>query len=83
MSTNIKFSERGNDQTIEFDGTASEVCQGCLVNLEHEGTTITAKVIECTDGQDWIGEITDSQDDAVKIGSTVEFEEDNIFRCAA
>ncbi len=83
MSNNINFSERGNDQTIEFDGAASKVSQGCLVNLEHEGTTITAKVIECTDGQTWIGEITDSQDDAVEIGSTVEFEEGNIFRCAA
>ena len=83
MSNNIKFSERGNDQTIEFDGDACEVSQGCLVNLEHEGTAITAKVIECTDGQNWIGEITDSQDKAIKIGETVQFEEGNIFRCAA
>ena len=83
MPTNINFSERSNDQTIEFDGEASEVCQGCLVNLEHEGTTITAKVIECTDGQIWTAEITDSHDKTLKVGSTVQFEEGNIFRCAA
>ncbi len=83
MATDIKFSERSNDQDIEFDGNASEICQGCLVNLEHEGTAVTVKVTECTDGQIWIGEITDSQDKALKVGSTVEFEDCNIFRCAA
>ncbi len=83
MATNIHFSDRSTDQTIEFDGEASEVSQGCLVNLEHEGTVITAKVIECTDGHTWTGEVTDSQDEALQVGSTVEFEEGNIFRCAA
>ena len=83
MATNINFSERSNDQTIEFDGEAREVSQGCLVNLEHEGTVITAKVIECNDGHTWVGEITDSQDEALQVGSTIEFEEVNIFRCAA
>ena len=53
------------------------------MNLEHAGTAITVKVTECTDGQIWIGEITDSQDKALKVGSTVEFEDCNIFRCAA
>ncbi len=83
MPTDIKFSERSNEQDIEFDGTASEISQGCLVNLEHKGTSITVKVNECTDGQIWTGEITDSQDKALNIGSTVEFEDRNIFRCAA
>jgi len=83
MATNINFSDRSNDQTIEFDGEANEVSQGCLVNLEHEGTVITAKVIDCTDGHTWVGEVTDSQDETLQVGSTVEFEEVNIFRCAA
>ena len=83
MATNINFSDRSNDQTIEFDGEANEVSQGCLVNLEHEGAVITAKVIECTDGHTWVGEITDSRDETLQVGSTVEFEEVNIFRCAA
>ena len=83
MDTKINLSERANDQDIEYDGKASEVSQDCLVNLEHEGTTITAKIIECTDGETWVGEITDSKDDALKVGSTVEIEDRNIFRCAA
>jgi len=81
--TTPNFNERDNSTAIEYDGDANEICEGCLVNLEHEGTTITARVIECNDGQPWVGEITDSTIESLKIGTTIKFEDCNVFRCAA
>ena len=81
--TNPNFSERDNKTAIEYDGNANEVCEGCIVNLEHEGTMITARVIECNDGQPWVGEITDSQIKSLKVGATIQFEDCHVFRCAA
>lgn len=81
--TTPKLSQRDKKQDIEYDGDANGICEGCLVNLEHEGATITARVIECTDGQPWVGEITDSQDNNLQVGETIQFEDKNVFRCAA
>jgi len=81
--TTPNWNERDNDTTIEYDGEANEVSEGCLVNLDHEGTTITARVIECNDGQPWVGEITDSKVESLRIGSTIQFEDRHVFRCAA
>ena len=83
MTTQINFNERDNGQSIQFDGDTCEVCEGCLVDLNHAGETITVKVIECSDNQPWSGEITDSPSDTLKIGSTVQFEDRHIIRCAA
>ena len=33
MTTEINFNERDNGQSILFDGTASEVCKGCMSGL--------------------------------------------------
>lgn len=83
MATQINFNERDNGESIEFDGDTSEVCEGCLVDLNHDGETITVKVIECTENQPWSGEITVSQINTLKVGSTVHFEDRHIIRCAA
>lgn len=83
MTTEINFNERDNGQSIQFDGDASEVCEGCLVDLNHAGETITVKVTECTENQCWNGEITDSPSDTLKIGSTIKFEDRHVIRCAA
>ncbi len=83
MATQINFNERDNGESIEFDGNANEVCEGCLVDLNHDGETITVKVIECTENQPWSGEITVSQSNTLKVGSTVQFEDRHIIRCAA
>ncbi len=83
MTTEINFYERDNDQSIQFDGDTSEVCEGCLVDLNHAGETITVKVLQSTENQPWSGEITDSPSAALKVGSTVNFEDRHIIRCAA
>ncbi len=83
MATEINFNERDNGQSILFDGTASEVCEGCLVDLNHDGDTITVKVVQCTENQPWSGEITDCPSSTLKVGTTVEFEDRHIIRCAA
>ena len=44
---------------------------------------ITVRVVECTNGQPWVGEITDSQIENLKIGTTIQFEDCHVFRCAA
>ncbi len=81
--TTHKFRERDNNTAIEYDGDANEICEGCSINLEHEGTTITARVIECTDGEPWTAEITDSKVKKLQVGSTIQFEDCHVFRCAA
>ena len=81
--TTPNWNERDNDTAIEYDGEANEVSEGCLVNLDHEGTTITARVTECNDGQPWVAEITDSKVESLQIGSTIQFEDRHVFRCAA
>ena len=59
MSTQeITFEVRNEQQPIVFDGSADEVCEGCLVDLEHAGATITAKVLEGTT-PNWMGEVTE------------------------
>ncbi len=81
--TTPNFNERDDNTAIEYDGDTNEVCEGCSVNLDHEGTIITARVIECTDGQPWVGEITDSTIENLQIGSTIKFENCHVIRCAA
>ena len=83
MATEINFNERDNGQSILFDGTANEVCEGCLVDLNHDGEAITVKVVQCTENQPWSGEITDSSISTLTVGTTVEFEDRHIIRCAA
>jgi len=83
MTTEINFNERDNDQSIMFDGTASEVSEGCMVDLNHDGETITVKVVQCTENQPWSGEITDCSSSTLTLGTTVQFEDRHIIRCAA
>ncbi len=88
MNTEITFDERNQGQAIAYSGNASEVSDGCQVDLEHNGMKITAKVVK-TDGQPWVGEVTAlPETDAAKlgglqIGATIHFQEQNIFSCAA
>ncbi len=81
--TTPNFNERDNDTAIEYDGDTKQIAEGCTVNLDHEGTTITARVIDCTDGQPWVAKITESQIESLQIGSTVQFEDCHVIRCAA
>ncbi len=81
--TTPNFNERDNDTAIEFDGNTIKIIEGCLVNLDHEGTTIVARVIECSEGETWTGEITESKIESLQIGSTIQFEDCHVFRCAA
>ena len=88
MNTEITFDERNKGQAIAYSGNASEVSDGCQVDLERNGMKITAKVVK-TDGQPWVGEVTvlPETDSAklggLQIGSTIHFQEQNIFSCAA
>ena len=88
MSTQINWNERTDDQSIVFDGTNNEVCEGCIVNLDWDGIAITVKVTDCTNDP-WTGEVTGFPDSDVtehgelKIGTTIKFEDRHIFRCAA
>ncbi len=81
--TTPNFNERDNKTAIEYDGDTNEISTGCLVNLDHDGTTIIARVIECTEGQTWTAEITESKIDSLQIGSMIQFEDCHVFRCAA
>ena len=81
--TTPNFNERDNNTAIEYDGETNEVCEGCSVNLDHDGTMITARVTECSDGQPWAGEITDSTIESLKVGTTIQFEDCHVIRCAA
>ena len=85
----IKFDERKQNQPIKFDGGTNEVCEGCTVNLEHNGVTIAVRLDTCQ-GNVWTGEITEFPNNdgettvgKLKIGTTIKFEEKHIFRCAA
>ena len=81
--TTPNFNERDNNIAIEYDGDTDMISEGCLVNLDHEGTTIIARVIECNEGETWTGEITESKIESLQIGATIEFEDCHVFRCAA
>ena len=83
MTIEINFHERDNDQAIQFDGDANEVCEGCSVDLNHAGETITAKVTECAENNVWCGEITNSTCDTLTVGTTIQFEDRHVIRCAA
>ncbi len=89
MSTQeITFDVRNEQQPIDFDGSADEVCEGCLVDLEHQGATITAKVLEGA-APNWMGEVTEfpagdqKKLGNLKVGAKIKFEDRHIFRCAA
>ena len=61
MNTEITFDERNKGQAIAYSGNASEVSDGCQVDLEHNGMKITAKVVK-TNGQPWVGEVDHASD---------------------
>lgn len=84
----VNWDQRSEDATIVFAG-AEQVCEGCIVDLEHEGTRVSVRV-QGQEGQAWTGEITGfpqhSDTSAIgelKIGSTVQFEDNQVLRCAA
>ena len=84
----ITLDERNHDNPIEYDGGKNEVSAGCVVDLEHNGVRITARVTKA-DGQTWTGEVTgfpneDAEEHGnLKVGATIEFEDRHVFRCAA
>ncbi len=87
MATQENWDERNQDQPIEFAG-GNEVCEGCLVDLEQNGTRITA-LVKANAGDNWTAEVTafpgtdaDTIGD-IKVGATIEFEDRHVFRCAA
>ena len=88
-ATKTNFSERNLDQPIVFDGSINEIAEGCSIELESDGVTLTAKVIACNAGQAWTAEITgflnfdNNEHGNLKVGSTIEFEDRNVLRCAA
>ena len=84
----ISFDERGEGEPIAYSGSAQTVSDGCEVDLQHNGLKISAKVMKSDEGK-WLGEVTDiPASDAdelsdLKIGSTILFEDSNVYRCAA
>lgn len=84
----ITFDERTESQPIAFTGPIDDVTEGCEVGLEHDGVSISAKVVK-NEGGEWLGKITNiPSSDAentgnLKIGATVRFQDCHIFRCAA
>ncbi len=87
MTTQISWNVRKEDQAIEFD-SVEEVSEGCIVDLDYNGVTITAKITNCNETP-WTGEITGFPDNnttehgELKIGTTVQFEDRHVIRCAA
>ncbi len=84
----VNWHQRSEDEAIAFDG-AEQVCEGCVVDLRHEGTQVSVRV-QGQDGQAWTGEITGFPQHAetneigtLKVGSTVQFEDNQVLRCAA
>ena len=84
----ISLDERGEGQPIAFIGSAQTVSDGCEVDLQHNGLKISAKVMKSDEGK-WLGEVTDipasgtDELSGLKIGSTILFEDTNVYRCAA
>ncbi len=84
----ISFDERGEGQPIAFIGSAQTVSDGCEVDLQHNGLKISAKVMKSDEGK-WLGEVTDlpasdvDELSGLTIGSTILFEDSNVYRCAA
>ncbi len=86
---NWSWDEREDEQPIEFDGDAEEICRGCTVELEYDGTRVAVEV-QNNKGNTWTGRITGfptNEDETnignLKVGNTITFEERHIFRCAA
>ncbi len=84
----ISFDERSEGQPIAFSGSAQTVSEGCEVDLQHDGLKLSAKVMKSNEGK-WLGEVTDvpaseaEELSGLKIGSTILFEDTNVYRCAA
>ena len=84
----ISFDERGEGQPIAYIGSAQTVSDGCEVDLQHNGLKISAKVMKSNEGK-WLGEVTEvpasgaDELSGLKIGSTILFEDSNVYRCAA
>lgn len=86
---NWNWDERDHNQPIEYDGQTEEICQGCTVELEQQGVRVAATV-DNGKGNTWTGKITGfptNQDETnigeLKVGKTIQFEQQHIFRCAA
>ncbi len=84
----INWGLRSQDAPIAFAG-AEQLCEGCIVDLEHEGTRVSVRV-QSHEGQAWTGEITGFPQCAdtceigdLKVGTTVQFEDNQVLRCAA
>ena len=84
----ISFDQREEDQPIVFTGGADTVSEGSEVDLQHDGSSISAIVLKSTEG-DWLAMVTvisaghAGQFGGVKLGSTIRFQDRHIFRCAA
>lgn len=85
----MNFDERQQGQSIGFAGSTSDVSEGCEVQLEADGAQICAKIVKTNADQTFEGEVTgfpgsdlDELGD-LRIGSSICFQDRNIFRCAA
>lgn len=84
----ISFDQRDEGQPIVFTGGADTVSKGSEVDLQHDGASISAKVLKRTEG-DWLAKVTvipagyAERFGSVKIGSKIRFQDRHIFRCAA
>lgn len=87
MGTQINWNERNENEPIIFDGT-KKVAEGCVVDLEYDGVTVTAEVTNCK-ATPWTGKITgfpNGDNDnlpELKVGATIKFEDRHVLRCAA
>ena len=85
---NWNFEQRDNKTPIEYEGGANKICEGCIVDLTHDGTVVTVQV-NGNEGNGWTGAVTAFPNSTettfgdLKIGTTIQFEETHIFRCAA
>ena len=83
----IDFDQRTDDEAITYEGGAGEVAPGCKVSLRKDGVDVLARITELTTTNECVGEVTGYEGDEtvenLAVGSTIRFQQEHIFRCAA
>jgi hypothetical protein len=85
----ISWEERPEHQPIVYERDTVQVREGCEVSLNHNGTTITARVLQCGLGEPNVGEVTGflnhdtEQVGDLTLGTTILFWDRHVFSCAA
>ncbi len=86
MNTNeIRFEERTDGEAINYEGSVETVAAGCKVSLRKDGVDVLARITELAQDDTCVGEVTGFEGDepSLSIGTTIRFQQQHIFRCAA